>query len=326
MARRDGIAGGHELPVEARECLMEAYRLAGDGQLGAAAQQCQRALALVPNWVEADRLYNRVLDGMGLGRKAAEVHTRATSPNAFSFDVRREGQAVGAGKRAPGVEEVLDAAWAALDEKSPGKAMRLCERVLRVDPDWGEAYHLSGCILEALGHHEAAANAFSTARRLNAATQGVSRRPAEAGAIGVEGETFSELVTIRTFSFESEAYVASGRLDADGIPAVVVQGEIVAMNWLFSNMVHGAKLCVREEDVKRALDALEPAVDAARPAMRCPTCGSGSVRYEKYNLRWVYAIILLFRIPLPIRKERWMCRECGMSWKEKEVRSARDAT
>jgi tetratricopeptide (TPR) repeat protein len=28
----------------------------------------------------------------------------------------------------------------------------------------------------------------------------------------------------------------------------------------------------------------------------------------------VYAFILLIRIPLPIKKDRWSCRECGASW------------
>ena len=73
------------------------------------------------------------------------------------------------------------------------------------------------------------------------------------------------------------------------------------------------KLCVREEDAEKALAALDRGPVQPEPEARCPKCGSADVHHEKYNLRWVYAFILVFKIPRPIKKDRWVCWHWLMS-------------
>jgi hypothetical protein len=52
-------------------------------------------------------------------------------------------------------------------------------------------------------------------------------------------------------------------LAAAGIPAVVADQEIVAMDWLLSNSVGGIKVQVREEDADLAAEVLEEKLGAA---------------------------------------------------------------
>ncbi|MDP6438554.1 MAG: hypothetical protein QGH74_02870 [Candidatus Brocadiia bacterium] len=47
------------------------------------------------------------------------------------------------------------------------------------------------------------------------------------------------LVTIAAFSLPHEAHLARLRLEAEGIPCFVVDENIVAINWLYSNAARG---------------------------------------------------------------------------------------
>ena len=326
-------------PAEACEYLIEAYDLAKEGRLGGAAHRCELALALVPNWSQAHFFHGVLLEEMGFVTQARAAYDRAAGPDALSFDIPRSSPGLrprgvasppppeGSGDRDAPTEaagrpdELFDAAEAAWLAGKFGSALRACEAALAADPDWPEAHNLRGLVLEALGHPEDAAAAFLAAVRLDPSFTEARRNLTKAGDAleddgDAPGEDASSLVVIRAFSFPSEAEIARGRLEAEDIPAVVMQGEITDMNWLFSNMVGGAKLCVREQDVQRALDVLDWNADAPHPDTRCPWCGSGQIHYQKYNLRWIYALILLFKLPLPIKKERWTCESCGASWKE----------
>ena len=329
-------------PAEACEYLIEAYDLATEGRLGGAAQRCDLALDLVPNWSQAHFFHGVLLQEMGFVTQAQAAYDRAARPDALSFDIPRSSawlpkQPAAASPPAQGPsnpdalvgaparpQELFDAAEAARQAGKLGSALRACEAALAADPDWPEAHNLHGLVLDGLGHSEGAAAAYLAAVRLDPSFAEARRNLVRAGDDLEDhddalGEDASPLVVIRAFSFPSEAEIARGRLEAEDIPAIVMQGEITDMNWLFSNMVGGAKLCVREQDVERALDVLDWNAEAVHPDMRCPRCGSGQVRYQKYNLRWIYAIILVFKLPLPIKKERWMCQSCGTTWKEEDA-------
>ena len=322
--------------LQARESLREAFTLLDQARLGAAARNCERALDLVPNWVEALDLYAAVMDQMGFVGKAGSLREKAASQDAVSHSVwenesvltsrrfgavepmvRRQGGARGAGPN-PAAQGLLEDACRAREVGKLGSALHKCEAALGLDPDWADAHDLRGVLLDDMGHAEKAITAYLEAIRLNPSHTGARRNLLQAGA-ALDDDGFSGLIVVRRFSFPSEAEVAQRRLEAEGFPACVLQADIVTMNWLFSNMVGGVKLCVREEDAEEALVVLDWDLTTPEPGERCPKCGSVEVRYEKYNLRWVYAIILLFKIPLPIKKERWTCRRCGASWKDEQV-------
>jgi hypothetical protein len=67
----------------------------------------------------------------------------------------------------------------------------------------------------------------------------------------------NRLTTVATFDLAAKAEVAKNVLDDAGIPAVITDAEIVAMDWLISNAVGGIKVQVREEDAERAAEVLD---------------------------------------------------------------------
>ena len=328
------ISQRDDLPSEeARQCLVEAQTLADEGRLGGAAQKCERALELSPNWAEAHQLYAAVLEEMGFVAKARVAYERASRPDAVSYDVlasreqpeRRPSSLARSGASTmqiepdSGARRLLEKARSAWDSGKLGSALRTCDAALTRVPDWPEAHNLRGLILDDMGHAEEAIGAYMEALRLAPSFDDARRNLLRAGDALEDDGNFTGLVVLRTFSFPSEAEIARGRLEAEGIPAVVLQGEIVAMNWIFSPGVGWVKLCVRQEDAARAAVALDQDLARPEPEMRCPGCGSADVHYQKYNLRGVYASILALKIPLPVRKDRWVCRRCGANWNEEKA-------
>jgi hypothetical protein len=72
----------------------------------------------------------------------------------------------------------------------------------------------------------------------------------------------SRLTTVATFDLAAKAEVAKNVLDEAGIPAVLADAEIVAMDWLIANAVGGIKVQVREEDAERAAAVLDERLGA----------------------------------------------------------------
>lgn len=64
------------------------------------------------------------------------------------------------------------------------------------------------------------------------------------------------MITIATFDFLTDARIAMGRLQAEGIPCVLADENLVQTDWLYSIAVGGIKLQVAPEDVARALEVL----------------------------------------------------------------------
>lgn len=65
------------------------------------------------------------------------------------------------------------------------------------------------------------------------------------------------MVTVTTFDQAAQARIAENVLKEAGVPVVVADETIVAMDWLLSNAVGGIKVQVWEEDAERAVTALE---------------------------------------------------------------------
>jgi len=135
------------------------------------------------------------------------------------------------------------------------------------------------------------------------------------------------LVTLATFSKPTDAYLALGKLQADGIDAVVFDDNVVSVNWLYSNAVGGVKLKVREPEVQRAMEILSEDLSAiaeidetappVQPAVQCPRCSSSAVSPENFSRRAIFLSWLLLGFPLPLFRRRWACASCGHRWKRR---------
>jgi hypothetical protein len=67
------------------------------------------------------------------------------------------------------------------------------------------------------------------------------------------------LVMVKRFRDLPEAVVAKSILDSAEIDSFLADENIVRMDWLYSNLVGGAKLMVRPEDLDEAIDLLSEA-------------------------------------------------------------------
>jgi len=132
---------------------------------------------------------------------------------------------------------------------------------------------------------------------------------------------FSKLVTIRQFRDVQTAYLAKGLLDSARIESFLFDENIVRMDWLYSNLVGGVKLRVREEDAAEALELLDAgkaedseAEVAEEPVPeRCPNCRSTDVAHQPLMKRLAYLSVLL-GFPMPVKHVGWKCGFCGHVW------------
>lgn len=153
--------------------------------------------------------------------------------------------------------------------------------------------------------------------------RGLQFNIAEAGDGSGDAMDWEDLVVIKQFRDLPEALLAKGSLESAGIECFLVDDNMVRMDWFISNLLGGAKLCVRPEDADAAFDLLEQPIPAdfdvegvgnfEQPV--CPQCGSVNVSYESLNKPASYATAWA-GIPIPVPRKRWKCQNCGHTWKE----------
>jgi len=123
--------------------------------------------------------------------------------------------------------------------------------------------------------------------------------------------------TIAAFRDLSQAHLAKGKLEAEGVFSILLDEYLVGIDWVYSQAIGGVKLQVRDSDVKRAHNILkEDCSDILRkknldmPAEVCPKCGSCNISVQRYSL-WSLIPSLFFLCPIFFRRKNWRCTDCG---------------
>jgi hypothetical protein len=130
---------------------------------------------------------------------------------------------------------------------------------------------------------------------------------------GTERPSMS-LVTIATFGQSWEAHLAAGKLEAAGIPAVLVDENINAVGGgLYTTMSGGIKLQVPQIDADRALQALPQRVRINH--VKCPKCGSADTRQIDFSPGLKICFLLLLGIPYLFVQRPWVCLSCSNVWR-----------
>jgi len=135
------------------------------------------------------------------------------------------------------------------------------------------------------------------------------------------------LRTVARFREPYEAHLARGKLEAEGIPAVVVDEHLVQINWMYSQAIGGVKLQVPEEvferareilgkDYEKELGEIEEAQFEPSPEEVCPNCRSSSTAARRYSL-WSLLPSFIFLVPIFFRKRGRVCNSCGATWRSK---------
>jgi hypothetical protein len=130
-----------------------------------------------------------------------------------------------------------------------------------------------------------------------------------------------DLITVASYPDAIKAHLARGRLEAEGIPAMVADEHYVSANWMMSNAIGGVKVQVSARMVERAAQVLreleagefELAEDGREDA-RCPRCGSSAVEANTGSWRIALLGLHLFQIPLPFSRVSHRCRHCRHVW------------
>lgn len=134
---------------------------------------------------------------------------------------------------------------------------------------------------------------------------------------------FQGMVTIRRFRDLPEALIAKGSLESAGIDSVLVNGNLVRLDWFWSNLMGGVQLQVEPEDADAANDILNQPIPESFDAVgtgdyqqpRCPSCGSLDVSFQELN-KPVAFVSAYAGVPLPIRRPAWRCHSCNAEWED----------
>lgn len=130
--------------------------------------------------------------------------------------------------------------------------------------------------------------------------------------------------TVARFTEPYLAHIAKGRLEAEGVSAVVLDEHIVSMNWLYSFAVGGVRTQVLDSDLDQARLILKKdffeelletseAQQAPSPEDICPKCRSLSISGNPYSF-WSLIPSLFFSAPIFFRKKKWVCNDCNSKW------------
>lgn len=128
-------------------------------------------------------------------------------------------------------------------------------------------------------------------------------------------------VVIRQYRDMPEAMTDRMILEAADIDCFLYDENMVRLDWLWSNLLGGLKLVVRQSDVEDAERALNSkltgkfevdGVGEYEPE-RCPKCGSDDVSCNELMKR-IAGAGLLVGVPIAIHQKGWNCHSCGHIW------------
>jgi hypothetical protein len=141
----------------------------------------------------------------------------------------------------------------------------------------------------------------------------------------VDISPLDQLVTLRHFRDIPDALLAKGKIESAGIDCSLADGNLVRMDWLWSNAIGGLRLQVRQEDAEDALAILDEPIpeeftaeELGEPYTQphCPSCDSLDIGFESLDRFWTYGLWLVLQFPVPVRKNNWKCYACNAEWVE----------
>jgi hypothetical protein len=127
-----------------------------------------------------------------------------------------------------------------------------------------------------------------------------------------------EWTTVDRFFHPTDAHIAAGRLESDGIPVFLLGINHASVNWLLSNALGGIRLQVPAQYVDEARAILADTVQASSEQNdSCPNCGSNDTSAMSNSRKIAFLAVHLFSLPVPWRNSRRHCQACGAEWSVK---------
>ncbi len=136
------------------------------------------------------------------------------------------------------------------------------------------------------------------------------------------------LTTIKTFRDPWEAHMFRMRLEADQIPAFVLNDQHVWANWPISTALGGVRVQVPDFFVEPAEAVLARCADGVCQAelaqmfgdieeLICPRCGARDIRRRSSpgEICFGISVWLFFGVAVKVEAKRCTCRVCGQRWR-----------
>jgi len=117
------------------------------------------------------------------------------------------------------------------------------------------------------------------------------------------------------------AWIVRNRLADEGLDAFVADEFVASTYWLYANAIGGIKVQVPREQVPLAQKVLargKSDVFAATPSTPadadhgvCRNCGSAELCRERFAVRYVFLLWIVFGVPIPVPSSAVHCLGCG---------------
>ena len=121
--------------------------------------------------------------------------------------------------------------------------------------------------------------------------------------------------TVDRFFHPTEAHIAAGKLESEGIPVFLLGINHASANWLIATALGGIRLQVPAEHVDEARELLARINETrGEEGHRCPECGGSNTNMMSNSRKIAFLAVHLFNIPLPWRARRRHCISCGAEW------------
>lgn len=132
----------------------------------------------------------------------------------------------------------------------------------------------------------------------------------------MEGESQdSGWTTVDRFFHPTDAHIAAGKLESEGIPVFLLGINHASVNWLMSNALGGIRLQV---PASHADDARQLLAQMAKPSedseLDCPECGGTDTTAMSNSRKIAFLAVHLFSVPWPWATDRRHCQSCGAEW------------
>jgi len=122
------------------------------------------------------------------------------------------------------------------------------------------------------------------------------------------------LVTVASFPEAIEAHIYRSRLEAEGIPCVTADENIVSNQPWHTIAYGGVKLRVRQTDEKHAREIIQEIRGKSNTDTTelCPVCHSDKIKIKR-NVNIIKQVVSVLFMGTPVARKA-VCSNCGYTW------------
>lgn len=121
--------------------------------------------------------------------------------------------------------------------------------------------------------------------------------------------------TVDRFFHPTDAHIAAGKLDSEGIPVFLLGINHASANWLISIALGGIRLqvpAIHVDDARQLLTQIGELSEYGES--ECPECAGSDTTVMSNSWKIAFLAVNLFNFPLPWQSNRRHCQSCGAEW------------